>query len=471
MLDFAHIGNYHENNRIEAKKALGGLPESIWETYSAFANALGGIILLGVEEYRDKTFHAVDLPDPEGMAEEFWKKLNDPKRVSVNILSRGDISIEESEGKRFLAVTVPRAQRYDRPVYIGPDPYGGSYRRNGEGDYHCTRDEVEAMFRDASFRSPDREVFPKLSWEVFDPDTVAVYREATAAHQPGNSFEKLKDKDFLVKIGAAAKAGGGEKAGGRISPTAAGILMFGTETARREQFPKLSLRYEETAPEGISREGKNLVDFYRYVSERLAEIFPERKLFEAVLEAVSNSLVNADYGGEGGISVRIGSDMIRVENPGGFRISLSSALLGGTSDPRNLSIRRMFSRVGVGSGEGLGITGIYETWRGLGYGRPVFSERFEPVRTELCLPLKADSEEAEGAPDALHLIRKNASAAVLKEQAIAYLTDVIRATVMEVASALSVRRTRAGEILASLASEGLVVQEGEGRKKTYLLRA
>ena len=102
MIDFSHLEKYRENNRIEAKKALGGLPRSLWETYSAFANTLGGIIMLGVEEYKDKTLHTVDLPDPEKLVKEFWDIINNPNKVSVNILSTKDVTVEVVEGNHII---------------------------------------------------------------------------------------------------------------------------------------------------------------------------------------------------------------------------------------------------------------------------------------------------------------------------------------------------------------------------------
>ena len=145
MLDFDNLQNYRENNRIEAKQALGGLPESIWETYSAFANAEGGIILLGVEELPDKTLHALDLLDPQWLIDDFWEIINDTRQVSANILTQKDIQIEDVDGKHIIAITVPKAQTAQRPIYIEGDPYRGSYRRSEEGDFRCSREEVDAM--------------------------------------------------------------------------------------------------------------------------------------------------------------------------------------------------------------------------------------------------------------------------------------------------------------------------------------
>ena len=73
-----------------------------------------------------------------------------------------------------LVIKVPRATRYQKPVYINNDVFGSTFRRDHEGDYRCTEAEVKAMIRDSSEETPDERVFTrKLD---FDPDTIKSYR-------------------------------------------------------------------------------------------------------------------------------------------------------------------------------------------------------------------------------------------------------------------------------------------------------
>ena len=185
MIDFSKIEQYRENNRIEAKKALGGLPRSIWETYSAFANTHGGIILLGVEEWADKSLHTVDLPDPDRLIKEFWDIANNPNKTSVNVLSSKDVFVQDVDGDHIVVINVPRAERSYKPVYVDGNPLS-TYRRNGEGDYRCTKEEYQAMVRDASVKTQDMLVLNEMDLTVFNQESVRSYRQRMRLSRPGH---------------------------------------------------------------------------------------------------------------------------------------------------------------------------------------------------------------------------------------------------------------------------------------------
>ena len=74
MFDIKQLDTYREDNRLEAKKARGGLPHSLWETYSAFANTDGGLILIGANEQQDGTLIPTGLTEEEvrKMKKQFW---------------------------------------------------------------------------------------------------------------------------------------------------------------------------------------------------------------------------------------------------------------------------------------------------------------------------------------------------------------------------------------------------------------
>lgn len=192
MIDMERLESYRENNRIEAKKSLGGLPHSLWETYSSFANTFGGVILLGVEERRDRSFLAHDLPNPKALVEEFWRIVSDRRYVSENILRRDQVQILLFHGKRIVAIFVPKADRRKRPVYIGTDVYNGSYRRDGEGDYHCSKIEVDEMLKQAEWEEEDTVLLAGHGLRSFDMGTVKQYQSCMERERPGHIWLKLQ---------------------------------------------------------------------------------------------------------------------------------------------------------------------------------------------------------------------------------------------------------------------------------------
>lgn len=311
MLDLSRLEQYRENNRIEAKKALGGLPKSIWETYSAFANTLGGIILLGVIETADKTFDSVDLSDPDGLIREFWHIINDPLKVSVNILAEKDVYVEEVGGDHIVVIKVPCADRAYKPVYVDNDTRN-TYRRSGEGDYRCTYEEYQAMVRDAAVRSPDMHLVRSMGLEALNSESVRSFRQRMKLYRPRHMWESLDDTAFLQKIDAIGDDGG------LLHPTFAGLLMFGNQQNILCECPNYAITYrEQLDTKGNWEEtpwSGNVYKFYYWAYNKLQQN-AKKPARQALREVLANCLVNADYHGSGGIIVSKGYQEITLSNP------------------------------------------------------------------------------------------------------------------------------------------------------------
>ncbi len=79
-----------ERVTLECKKAKSEMPKSIWQTFSAFANTIGGMILLGVDENMQekdiqKRYQIIGVDEPRKIVTDFWNTLNSDK-VNENIL-------------------------------------------------------------------------------------------------------------------------------------------------------------------------------------------------------------------------------------------------------------------------------------------------------------------------------------------------------------------------------------------------
>ena len=202
--DLDKFDSYREGNRLEVKKARGGLPDSLWETYSAMANTAGGVIVCGVGERRDGSWYTTGLEDARKLKKELWDAANNPRKASANLLAESDVEDFEVGGDTVLVVSVPRAPRELRPVYVNGDLMHGSYKRNWEGDYHCAPREVRAMLRDTGEESPDaKDLGAPHTVAEFDVDSVREYRFRHDARRPSSAWSSLDDASFLVRIGAA----------------------------------------------------------------------------------------------------------------------------------------------------------------------------------------------------------------------------------------------------------------------------
>ncbi|MDR3598414.1 RNA-binding domain-containing protein [Clostridium sp.] len=481
-----------ENDEIECKKAGGGLPKDLWETYSAFANTNGGTILLGVKEEKGK-FYPVRVDNPENIIKDLWDNLNNSKRVSSNILSNKDVEVKVIEDKTIVIIKVPKADRRQRPVYIGENPFNteskslGTFRRNYSGDYKCSSEEIKRMLADQGEVSQDSVILDGFGLEDLNIETINSFRHRLGTLKPQHPWLSLDNKTFLYKLGAYRN----DRKSGKEGITAAGLLMFGEERTIVDEFPKYFLDYREKISDEvrwdyrvISSDGTwsgNLFDFYFKIINKITDNLnipfrtidgirqEDTRVHKAVREAVANAIIHADYRLPRGIVIEKGKTYFKFFNPGNLRITREEALKGGVSDPRNENIFKMFNLLGVGERAGSGLENIHLAWREQKWIVPDLEETYDPDR--ITLTLKTISILPKESIEKFKSVLKEKYSKLSKDEVMALVAAEQEECVTNnrLQQLLDTHTVNSNKILSSLVDKGFLEVDGVGRGTKYHL--
>ena len=479
-----------ERISFECKKAENNIPKSVWETYSSFANTIGGIIVLGITENvkfvgEANHFEITGITNPQKLRKEFFDTLNSNK-VNRNILTDSDVEIIDYEGVLLMCITVPQADYRQRPIYINGNMMNGAFKRNYEGDYHCTEEDVKAMIRDANDSGNDGILIEHYNIDDIDSATLNAYRNRFRTANPDHIWNDYDDKDFLLNIGAYIR----DRNTRREGLTLAGLLVFGKGLSIRERFDNIRMDYldftnleeESRWSDRLTYDGRwenNLYNFFMRVQSKLIsdikrpfslkgmERNDDSLLHKAIREALTNLIIHADYMLTGVLKVEKYDNRFVFSNPGSLKIPVVDIYEGGHSKARNPHIQAILRMIGFGENIGSGFPTILEACKKENWRRPLLEERPDLHLVELTLSM-VSLISAECETQLLELYGNDYKEAEKEEQLIlatALNEGVIANNTIQLL--LDKNPLEAGKLLYALVAKNMLLSTNKGRWTTY----
>ncbi len=391
-----------EPAHVEVKKAHEGLPKTVVETVSAFANTDGGMIILGVDQ--SAGFAPVQLRSPAKLRDDLVSAVSDqlepPIRPRVELVEVGDAIV-------VVAKIDPLASD-QRPCFVkSRGVANGSFVRTGDGDRRMTQAEIGLAIANRGQPCYDIEPVPEAGLE--DLDAAVLARTLARLRDTSRSLRDVDDETALRRIRVLVP----HKNDG-IVPSLAGVLTYGVFP--QQFFPQLTIslvvypgveNHEASAPrfednpvirgaipdlvaETVSALRRHM-STRGYVNGTGRREEPDYPL-EAVREAIVNAVLHRDYshvtrGTQ--IQVELHSGRLIVRSPGSLFGPVRVEELGteGVSSSRNAFLAHMLTDTYLPRSDRLvaenrasSIPAMIRELRRSGLGRPTFRNlpsRFE----------------------------------------------------------------------------------------------
>lgn len=376
---------------VEVKRASGGFPRSALESVGAFANARGGLLILGLT---DGNFEPVPVDTAKLAAD-----LASACSTDLDPPIRPEIDIALVEGTPVVVAQIDALEHQRRPCFIRREGMErGSYLRTHDGDRRMNSYEVHIMVSGRG--QPDDDMAAVENARLGDLDS-----ELTEAllgrlrERRGPVFQRAEDAEVLHMLGVLTAP----RADAAV--TLAGLLALGRYP--QQFFPQMGAFFvalpttsgEPTADGTRFLDNRPLdgpipaivsdaLDALRHNMRRRSVIIGAGRVdiwdypVEAVREIVANALTHRDYHATAHgrqVQIALYPDRLEVSNIGGLhgpnagQTDIEELIKRGVTATRNARLAKLLEDVVIP-----------------GSGRPVCENRGSGLRAVVAVLRQAD---------------------------------------------------------------------------------
>ncbi len=315
---------------------------------AAFANAKGGVCILGVD---DRTREITGIPiERLDAAEAFVREVaNDSIEPSLLVdIERTTLPAGDGIERPVLVI------RIDRSIFVHRSA-GGYFYRVGSSKRQMSPDFLARLFQQRSqsrILRFDEQLVPDCHLGDLDPKLAARFRTGRSP--------RSRD-EFLLKLGMAGRDNG------EIVPTVAGVLLGATDSRRwipnafiqavayhgDDIAPSADRPYQLDASDCSGPLDQQVVDACRFVFRNMKTAafknmgrrdVPQYDM-EAVFEALTNAVAHRDYSIHASkIRLRMFSNRVEIHSPGTLPNMMDLESLAWRQAARNETITSLLAR-------------------------------------------------------------------------------------------------------------------------------
>lgn len=440
-----------EGYNAEFKISVPSKVKELTEEICAFANAAGGVLLIGVNDANE--IKGVNIDNAKRSA--IQNSLNE---ITPHLACT--LSFVEVDGKSVGVIEVPSGP--NKPYVLS----GAIYVRIGPNTQKLTTAEQMRDF----FQQSDRIYFDEAPCAEFDPNTMvakdflSVFK-AESQISAGIPDEQIFNNLKLYSNGYSFKNGA--------------VLFFGNQ-------PELILdkaiirciAFQGTDKRFITDDkqfGSNLYQQYiqamQWLKGKLNVSYdiegqgggPRREIWEipetVFKETIINALSHRDYYDRGAfINIEVFSDRVEISNPGGLVSAIPESEFGKRSHSRNPLIFGLFARMHLVEQVGSGIGRIQDMMKDAGLSEPIFQK--EGIFTVILKrPLSSSQKSSQKSS------RKSS------QKIIELMLSNSQITIPEIAENIGITIRSVEKQIANLKKKGIVERLGSDKAGSWIVES